>query len=142
MKINIIIRFAVLMIFSSLMMQSCYYDKKNEIVPRAVNVVDTTKADTTKYTYTRDIRPILMRSNYACLNCHGQFAQSGNVKMDVYEDLIASNIVEPKAGEGRLLMSIKHASSDPNNWMPNQNDKPSDPDIAAIQKWIRSGYPK
>ncbi|RLT11897.1 MAG: DUF1553 domain-containing protein [Planctomycetota bacterium] len=83
------------------------------------------------------IRPLLIAH---CIECHGPDRQESGLRLDSRPGWIKGGdrgpaIVPGDPENSILLLAVKHA--DPNLQMP--EEKLSDADIAAIEKWIREG---
>lgn len=104
--------------------QSCYYDKEDELYPK------TAACDTTDVTFTNNVFPVI---NSNCTSCHSGSAPSGNIRLENYNDISAA------ANNGRLLGVIRHESG----WspMPKGGGKLNDCDIAEIEAWVNDGTP-
>lgn len=104
--------------------QSCYYDKEDELYPQ------TAACDTTDVTFTNNVFPVI---NSNCTSCHSGSAPSGNIRLENYNDISAA------ANDGRLLGVIRHESG----WspMPKGGGKLNDCDIAEIEAWVNDGTP-
>jgi hypothetical protein len=112
----------------SMLYQSCYYDKFDEIHPMAsyVNTCDTSLANT----YTASVN-LIMQVN--CVSCHSSSAPSGNVSLDNYSG------VKAVAANGSMMGSINHSSG--YNAMPPSLQIQSC-EIAKLQLWINAGMPQ
>jgi mono/diheme cytochrome c family protein len=82
--------------------------------------------DTTKFTYTATINPLM--STY-CVSCHNPNYVGGGVLLNTYEG------VQAVALNGKLMPSIKHTGPFP---MP-KGGKLSDCQITQISKWVAGG---
>lgn len=109
-----------------MLVQSCYYDKEDDLFP-----FTKTTCDTTNVTYSQTIAPI-MASN--CNNCHNNSNNNGGVKTDTWDQL---SIV---AKDGRLSNAINWTYGGSKN-MPSGGSKLSDCDLAKISAWINAGAP-
>lgn len=83
------------------------------------------------------IRPLLIAH---CIECHGPDRQESGLRLDLRPGWMKGGdrgpaIVPGDPENSILLLAVKHA--DPNLQMP--EEKLSDVDIAAIEKWIREG---
>jgi cytochrome c553 len=83
------------------------------------------------------IRPLLIAH---CIECHGPDRQESGLRLDSRPGWMKGGdrgpaIVPGEPENSPLLVAVKHA--DPNLQMP--EEKLSDADIAAIEKWIREG---
>jgi|GEM_PF-1112470 len=83
------------------------------------------------------IRPLLIAH---CIECHGPDRQESGLRLDSRPGWMKGGdrgpaIVPGDPENSILLLAVKHA--DPNLQMP--EEKLSDADIAAIEKWIREG---
>jgi len=87
--------------------------------------------DTTKYTYTNAIVPILTSYCYSCHAAAPATASGGGIVLDNY------NGVQVQAQNGKLLGDLSHTSGF--NFMPLGGNKLSDCKIAQVRKWIEAG---
>jgi hypothetical protein len=115
---------SVLILF---LISSCYYDSEEYLYPQISNTCDTSN-----YTYTGAVKPLLQNS---CYSCHSNSTSgSGNgIKLENYTD------VKLKADDGSLLGSISHSQG--YSAMPLNAPKLEDCKIVVVQKWIDSGAP-
>ncbi|HEX3007018.1 MAG TPA: hypothetical protein VHO90_05320 [Bacteroidales bacterium] len=110
---------------SLLFYTGCYWDNEEYLYPQIGG------CDTTVYTYSAGVQPIL--SSY-CLTCHNNSSASslgGNIKLGSYAD------VKAQADNGRLSGAINHASGF--SPMPKGSAKLDDCKIVIIEKWIAAG---
>jgi hypothetical protein len=95
------------------------------------NRCDSAGCDSTNVTYTTTINPIMQAW---CTGCHSGSNPSNGLRLDNYNDVVAS------ANSGRLMGAIRHeAGYKP---MPNGGGMLSSCEIALIQKWINLGKPQ
>lgn len=119
-----IIKKSLLLLFTVLLINACYYDNGEELV------IESTDCDTTNMTYTQNIEPII--SSY-CVGCHSGSAPSGNISLETY------NHVKQSADNGDLLGTIKHMPA--YSAMPKNSAQLDDCTISQIEAWINSGTP-
>jgi len=120
MKNNILI----FLIFSliTLLSESCYYDKAYVLSPGAV------PCDTTSFTYSGEINPILLQY---CMDCHSTENHSAGVILDTYA---GAKIV---ANNGKLLGVINHESGF--SPMPKNGPQLDPCTIRIIELWVDDG---
>lgn len=123
MKKTLIITF----VFASILtIQSCYYDKAEQVYPITSNTCDTTAI-----TYTTKVQPIIQ--NY-CYSCHAGTASAGaGIVLDNY--LAVKAFVPSGSLVNRLI------TTDPSLLMPKGGPKLSDCDISKIKAWVNAGAP-
>lgn len=119
---SIIITIAVSGVF---LLQSCYYDKLNEVKISVSNPCDTT----TIPTYNDNVLAILNKNNCTNDACHGANGSSG-VALNSYAN------VKKVALNDRLLGAINHLNGYAP--MPNESIKIRQCDIDIIQRWINN----
>jgi hypothetical protein len=95
----------------------------------AKNTSNCSSCDTTNYTYTAVIKPII--TNW-CVGCHSAANAGGGFDYSTYSGLVTS------IANNKLMGSIEQLSG--LSPMP-QGTKLSDCDIKLIGKWVRAGYP-
>lgn len=94
----------------------------------APNTVDCNCfCDTTAYSFTAAIKPIILNS---CVGCHKPGSLGGNIDLSTY------SLIKLQADNGKLLGSVSHAIG--YSPMP-QGGKLPDCEIAQIKKWIEAG---
>lgn len=110
-----------------LLVTSCYYDSEEYLYPQISNACDTSN-----YTYTGAVKPILQNS---CYSCHSNSTSgSGNgIKLENYTD------VKFRADDGSLVGSISYSQG--YSAMPLNAPKLENCKIVIVQKWIDSGAP-
>jgi hypothetical protein len=86
--------------------------------------------DTTKFTYSNAVVPILSSFCYSCHSAASASSSGGNFVLDNY------NNVKAQALNGNLLGDISHATG--HNAMPLSGLKLSDCKITQISKWINA----
>lgn len=114
----------IFLIFSLviLLSESCYYDKAYVLSPGAE------PCDTTSFTYSGEISPILLQY---CMDCHSTENHSAGIILDTYA---GTKIV---ANNGKLLGVINHDSGF--SPMP-KNAQQLDPcTIRIIELWVEDG---
>ena len=89
--------------------------------------------DTTQFTYTAVIKPILA---VRCNGCHGAVAPSGNLNYTTYAGVKAS------VDNGKFWASIVHASGIKPMPYPQGSAQIPDCDKIKIKKWIDAGAPE
>lgn len=112
----------------AVLLNSCYYDKFNEIHPLDgyKNPCDST-ADST---YANSIRYIMA---YNCTSCHNNSSASGGISLESYEDVVK------QAQNGNLMGTVEHQNG--YNAMP-LGAKIPDCQIEKLRQWINANYPK
>ena len=87
--------------------------------------------DTTKYTYSKAIAPILKTYCYSCHATASAASSGGGIILDNYNGVLT------QAQNGRLLGDIQHATG--HNYMPLGGNKLQDCQITQVSKWISAG---
>ena len=87
--------------------------------------------DTTKYTYTNAVVPILKNNCYACHAAAPAASSGGGIVLDNYNSVLV------QAQNGKLLGDLQHSTGF--NYMPLGGSKLSDCKITQIRKWIQAG---
>lgn len=86
------------------------------------------------------IRPLLASS---CIKCHGEKKQSGSLRLDSREAMLAGGdngpAIEPGDPENSLLVVAVHHTDDILKMPPNQ--PMSKPEIADLTAWVKAGAP-
>jgi len=95
----------------------------------AHNTSNCSNCDTTNFTYTAVIKPIM--TNW-CVGCHSSTDANGGFNLSNYSGVAAS------VANNKLMGSIQQLSG--YSPMP-QGSKLSDCDIKLIGKWVSAGYP-
>ncbi len=96
----------------------------------AENIICNPGCDTTVFTFSGAVYPVIEQS---CLGCHNNSLQSGNVNLEGYANVKAA------ADNGSLLGSIRwDAGYVP---MPPSGSKLPECQITRIRKWIEAGAP-
>lgn len=118
------IKILISALFVAVIMQSCYYDKEEDLYPVPP------PCDTTNVTYSANVWPVI---NDNCTSCHSGSAPSGNISLTDYNDIVAS------ADNGSLLGTIRHDAG----WspMPKGGAQLPDCDIQRIEIWVADGTP-
>lgn len=108
------------------LLNSCYYDKEEEIYPTVKSGCDTTAV----MSFEKNISPILKQN---CTGCHGGQNPAGGYDFTDHHDakLVADN--------GKLIGAISHEPS--YSPMPKNGTKLTDCSIAQIKKWVDAGAP-
>ena len=96
----------------------------------ALNNSNCGACDTTKYTFSNRVNPIMQSW---CVGCHNVSNSGGGINLSDYAG-VAKSITA-----NRFLGSIKHLPG--YSPMPQNGGQISLCDINAIEKWINSGYP-
>ncbi|HPG11952.1 MAG TPA: c-type cytochrome, partial [Chitinophagaceae bacterium] len=96
----------------------------------ALDLTCNSGCDTTQFTYTATIKPIIV--NY-CQGCHNGTAAQGGIDLSTY------NGVKTKIDDGRLWGAINHLPG--YSPMPKNGNKLADCEITQIRKWIEAGSP-
>ena len=106
-------------------LNSCYYDKYNELNPK------TSACDTSgTVTYTKQVAGVI--SSY-CYSCHNPGLQNGGYDFSTYDQVKAC------ANSNNILVNAITANGQPQ--MP-QTGPMSDCNIAIIKKWVATGCQK
>ena len=96
----------------------------------AKNTSNCSNCDSTEYSYSGRIKPII--TNW-CVGCHSGSGGGGGYDFSTY-DGIATSIVNNK-----LLGALNHLPGF--FFMPQNTNKLTDCDLSAFTKWVNSGYP-
>ena len=116
-----------IIIVGSLLSPACYYDKKDQIYPQAINVA----CDTTSSTYTAVVAPIIAAN---CANCHA----SSNAKINGAGIVLDSYVsIKPYVSNNFLLNSILQNGTV--KAMPLNAPKMNACNINKIAAWINAG---
>jgi hypothetical protein len=119
-----------IVVFSFFALSSCYYDNQEFLYPQI-----STSCDTTNYTFSGGVAPILQNS---CLSCHSNSSAAsygGGIKLEDYTD------VKARALDGKLLGTIKHSSGYTPMPYPSGTSQLENCKITIIQKWVDAGEP-
>lgn len=113
----------IILVFLSVALGSCYYDKEEVLYPGSVNctVVATSK-------FSIDVLPLL---NNQCNNCHGGSSPSAGIALTTHTQVMSY------VNNGSLMGSINHTSG--YSAMPKNSGKMSNCEIQKIQLWIDTG---
>ncbi len=87
--------------------------------------------DTTKFTYSAAIVPILRNYCYSCHSTASASSSGGGTILDTYSGLLA------QAQNGKLLSDLQHSSG--SNFMPLGAEQLSSCKIRQVEKWIAAG---
>jgi hypothetical protein len=107
-------------IIFTFLMSSCYNDSEEALFP--MNVIESGNCDTTVFTYSKAVQPLM--KGY-CLSCH--ITQLPLLKS---QSDVATNA-------DKILVCIKRTGTFP--MPPNEAAKVSDCDIVKFEKWIKAG---
>lgn len=120
----------LILLWSMLMLNSCYYDNVQELHPQLL--LDSNCDTTAVMSFQTHIQPILNNSCGANNSCHNPQGAGGGYVLQNY------NGVKSAVNSGKLLSSIL--------WDGNAQQMPkgsptqlSDCSIAKIQKWVDAG---
>ena len=103
---------------------------KSWIQMGAKNSSNCTDCDTTNYTYSGRVNPIIQTW---CKGCHSATSPGGGINLSSYSGVVSS------IPNNQLLGSIKHVSTF--SAMPKGTAQLSQCDIDAVEKWINAGFP-
>ncbi|HEX8461934.1 MAG TPA: hypothetical protein VF623_10910 [Segetibacter sp.] len=120
-----VIAAVVIIVFVSVSLTGCYYDKEDLVYPKIT-------CDTTNLTYNASIEGIIKANCYACHS--GTAAASFGVKLDSY------TLFKSHTASGSVMQLI--TSKDPNVMMPKGGPALSDCEIQKINAWIKRGSPQ
>lgn len=116
------IRFSVLLILLSIILTSCYNDSEDGLFP--MEAIDGSKCDSSVYTYSAVIKPMIDAN---CISCHS----GGGTVLKTYNDI---------SSQANLIYStITHASG--YQAMPQGSSKLDDCTIKQFEKWMKAGKP-
>ena len=116
------IKFGFLILLIAASIQSCYYDKKEDLYASSI-------CNTSGMTYTKDVANLVINS---CAGCHsGKYPASG-IPLSTYTE-IKNCIIN-----GKFLGSVKQDGTA--SAMP-QGGKWSDCDVSKIEAWKAAGFP-
>jgi len=87
--------------------------------------------DTTKFTFSAAIVPILNSYCYSCHATSSAASAGGNIILDTYAGVLA------QAQNGKLLADLQHAAG--SHYMPLGSAQLSDCKITQVSKWIAAG---
>ncbi|NNV55855.1 c-type cytochrome domain-containing protein [Limnovirga soli] len=96
----------------------------------AKNTTNCSACDTSVYTYSGGVAPIMTNN---CIGCHSGKNASAGIDLSVYSG------VQTVALNGRLVGSITHAPG--YSPMPQGSPMLSDCNITQIEKWVNAGAP-
>ena len=96
----------------------------------AENTAGCTSCDTSKYTFSETIKPIL---DTWCVGCHSPSDPGGGYDFSSYSGTLVS------IADGNFIETIKHLPGFVP--MPAGTAKLSDCDINAVQRWLDMNYP-
>jgi len=113
-----------ILLFVVLIINSCYYDKQEELYQYS----KLNTCDTMAFSFNVKVKPIFQ--NY-CMGCHNAVTARGGVILENYDG------VKNVAQNGRLFGAIsRNAGFVP---MPKDAPKLSECNITLIRKWIENG---
>jgi len=123
---------------SALMLGACSQKKEAPAPPGTIPPA-ATKAEVT---FDVDIKPIF---GAACIECHGEKKQKGELRLDTREATIKGGEEGPifeigRSEESVLVMNVARAGSE-DDWMPpiDKGDPLTLEQIALIRAWIDQG---
>ncbi|MCX6296675.1 MAG: hypothetical protein NTX97_11535 [Bacteroidetes bacterium] len=96
----------------------------------AKNTSNCSGCDTSSYTYSGRIKPLITTW---CVGCHNAGSPGGGYDLSTYSGLVTSIV------SNRLLGTLNNSAGF--SAMPKGSSKLSDCDINAVTKWINVGYP-
>jgi hypothetical protein len=96
----------------------------------APNTSNCSSCDTSNYTFSGKIKPLL---DIWCIGCHNVNNASGGYDLTTYSTVVSA------IANNKLLGSVKHLTGFVE--MPQSAPKLSDCDINAIEKWINANHP-
>src|ERR1035437_5413349 len=96
----------------------------------ANNTSNCSICDTTNFSYSNKIQPVLQSW---CVGCHNSGNAGGGVNLSDYTNATTKTVIT------RIVGSIKHMQG--YYAMPKSGSQLPDCDINAIEKWIKNGYP-
>jgi WD40 repeat protein len=106
----------------------------------AAGEADSTPADSTPVSFAREVAPILVGK---CQACHGAKTAESNYRLDSFDSLMRPGDFEtPPITAADLDASELHrliTAEDPEERMPNNGDRLTDPEIQTITSWILQG---
>lgn len=108
-------------LFLSLLISSCYYDKEEELYP-------TTECLTENMSYQSDILPILQNN---CFQCHDAANNFGGITLEGFDQL------KIYVNNAQLIGVIKHESGF--SPMPKNAAQLLECEIEKIEAWITDG---
>ena len=114
--------------FTLLFFESCYYDKSDSLYPDGKLPCDTSVVAK----FSADVLPV-MNASCNTSGCHGTTSAAGGVILDTYAGVKAQIV------NGRLMGSINQTGSF--SAMPRGAAKLNSCLITKIQQWINSGIP-
>ena len=119
---------AGVIIVLGLTVNSCYYDKYDELTAYSSL---TSPCDSANVSFSKSVEPIFAS---LCNNCHSTGQNQGNVILDTYTG------AQTVALNGKLVNSIEHTSASPINYMPSgSSTKISDCKLKIIENWVSAG---
>ncbi|MCF8374593.1 MAG: hypothetical protein K9H64_23445 [Bacteroidales bacterium] len=123
------IRYIILIAFSALLINSCYYDTKEELYPQLFSACDTAQ-----YDYTNAIQPLISNNCFGCHSNSSASAYGNNISLEGYSN------VKSVAESGKLIGALKGlAGYSP---MPKNSGSLDNCSIIVIEKWIANNYPE
>lgn len=116
---------ATLLLLSLFWLESCYYDKEQELYKYM-----QAGCDTSAVAYSNQVSRILTNN---CTSCHGGSSPSAGIALDYYAGVKAT------VNNGTLMGSINQLSG--YSPMPKGGSKLNPCDIRIFEIWINSGAP-
>ena len=110
------------LLFSMVIISSCYYDNEEELYPSTMCITENMSLET-------NIVPILQNN---CYSCHSVAAAPANrnVILEGYDELIKY------VNNEQLVSAIRHESNYP---MPQNAPMLNNCDISKIESWVNAG---
>jgi hypothetical protein len=112
-----------------ILVQSCYYDKEDDLYP-----FTKTTCDTTNVSYSLSIAPIMAAN---CNSCHTATNANGGVITDTWDGL---NNVAKEGKNSKLWNAVNWTYGGSKN-MPSGGSKLPDCDLSKVNTWINAGAP-
>jgi hypothetical protein len=119
----------IVITFSLLFFESCYYDKQDLLYPDGKTPCDTSVVAK----FSSDVLPI-MNTSCNSSGCHNTSSASSGVILDTYAG------VKTQALNGRLMGSMNQTGA--YSAMPKGAAKLNSCNLAKIQQWINSNTPQ
>lgn len=118
------IKSGIVFLIGMALMQSCYYDNKQDLLTNAGG------CDTTSVSFSTTINPVIVSS---CNSCHGGSSPSAGISTEGYTNVKA--IID----NGRLWGSVNHESG--YSAMPQGASKLESCYLQKLKAWINAGAP-
>ena len=113
----------IMVILIGTTISGCYYDNEEELYKYT-----QTPCDTTVFTYSQKVEPILKAN---CYSCHGQTSPTSGITIEGYTTVL------PYVNNNMLWGSINHSVG--YSPMPKNGNQLSFCDLTIIKKWIAAG---